>query len=92
MVNEQNLTPKTETVYELKNEIPSFEEFMRDYNADENLNYDDLSGGSIGEAKGYGPCSWDNPDCACYKSDLQKQYIVAIRDKNSTVSTNIENI
>jgi len=30
MVNE-NLIPKTETVYELKNEIPSFEEFMKSY-------------------------------------------------------------
>jgi hypothetical protein len=55
MVNENNL-PKTETIYEIKNEIPSFEEFMRDYKADESLNYDDLNGGSIGEAKGYGPC------------------------------------
>jgi len=44
-----------ETVYELKNEIPSYEEFMRGYEVDENLNYDDLNGGSVGEAKGYGP-------------------------------------
>ena len=45
-----------ETVYELKNEIPSFEEFMKTYENDGNLNYDDLSGESVGEAKGYGPC------------------------------------
>ena len=45
-----------ETVYELKNEIPSFEEFMKTYENDGNLNYDDLSGGSVGEAEGYGPC------------------------------------
>ena len=32
-----------ETVQELKNEIPSFEEFMKTYESDENLNYDDLS-------------------------------------------------
>jgi len=46
-----------ETVYELKEEykIPSFEEFMKTYENDGNLNYDDLNGGSIGEAKGYGP-------------------------------------
>ncbi len=57
-----------ETVYELKNEyeIPSFEEFMKDYENDGNLNYDDLSGSDISEAKGYGPCSWDNKDCGCY--------------------------
>jgi hypothetical protein len=64
MVNEQNLTPKTETIYELKNEIPTLEEFMRDYKADGNLNYDDLIGGSIGEVKGYGPCN-GRADCKC---------------------------
>jgi len=46
-----------ETVYEIKNEIPSFEEFMKTYESDGNLNYDDLSGGSIGETNGYEPCS-----------------------------------
>jgi hypothetical protein len=45
-----------ETVYELKNEIPSFEEFMKTYETDGNLNYDDLSGVDIGTQKGYGPC------------------------------------
>ena len=34
MVNE-NIIPKTETVYELKNEIPSYEEFMKTYQTDE---------------------------------------------------------
>jgi len=42
-----------ETVYELKNETPSFEEFMKTYEG--NVNYDDLSGGDVGEVKGYGP-------------------------------------
>lgn len=57
MVNE-NIIPKTETVYELKNEykIPSFEEFMQSYENDGNLNYADLNSGDISEAKGYGPC------------------------------------
>ncbi|CAI2194689.1 17028_t:CDS:2, partial [Funneliformis geosporum] len=55
MVNE-NLIPKTETVCEIKNEIPSFEEFMKNYKVNENLNYADLRGGSVGEVKGYGPC------------------------------------
>jgi len=57
-----------ETVQELKNEtqsvvgdqIPSFEEFMKTYEGDSNLNYADLGGG-VGETKGYGPC----PD-GCY--------------------------
>jgi hypothetical protein len=59
-----------ETVYELKNEIPSFEEFMKTYENDGNLNYDDLSSGDVGDSKGYGPChrycGWDNPNCKCY--------------------------
>ena len=54
MVNENNI-PKTETVYELKNEIPTFEEFMKNYQADDNLNYGDLNSGDIGTPKGYGP-------------------------------------
>lgn len=55
----ENQIPKTETVYELKEkyEIPSFEEFMRNYEMDENLNYDDLSGGDISEVGDYGPTS-----------------------------------
>lgn len=46
-----------ETVYELKDEyeIPTFEEFMKSYENDGSLNYSDLSGGSVGEVKGYGP-------------------------------------
>jgi hypothetical protein len=62
-----------ETVYELKNEIPSFEEFMKTYENDGNLNYDDLSGGSVDEAKGYGPChrycGYDNKNCTCYAGE-----------------------
>jgi hypothetical protein len=49
-----------ETVYELKGneyKVPSFEEFMKDYKIDENLNYDDLSVYDIGINECYGPCS-----------------------------------
>jgi hypothetical protein len=55
-----------ETVQELKNETPSFEEFMKTYESDGNLNYDDLKGGGVDEEKGYGPCrsSYCN-DCSC---------------------------
>ncbi len=60
-----------ETVYELKNEIPTFEEFMKDYKADENLNYDDLNSGGIGINKGYGPCTSDY--CTHSRSELQSQ-------------------
>lgn len=59
------------TVYELKNEIPSYEEFMKNYQSDGNLNYDDLSGGSVGELKGYGPCT--SSYCTHSRSELQSQ-------------------
>ena len=36
---------------------------MKDYQADENLNYSDLNSGGIGEVGGYGPCS--RSDCRC---------------------------
>ena len=52
-----------ETVYEIKNEVPSFEEFMKNYESDGNLNYDDLSGGDIGTPKASGPCYYSNADC-----------------------------
>jgi len=65
-----------ETVQEIdsKYEVPSFEEFMKTYEADENLNYDDLSYSDISDkGKGYGPCykycGWQNPNCQCYISD-----------------------
>jgi len=60
MVNE-NFIPQTETVYEvyeLKNEIPTYEEFLKNYKVDERVktsyeseidNYGKLE-------KGYGPC------------------------------------
>ena len=58
-----------ETVQELKNEVPSYEEFMKTYESDENLNYDDLSYSDISDkGKGYGPCyrncGWNNPNCS----------------------------
>ncbi len=59
-----------ETVYELKNEyeIPSFEEFMKDYEG--SVNYADLNIGDIGTAKGYGPCSPSYcSGCDCSRSD-----------------------
>jgi hypothetical protein len=60
-MTKENLIPienkkPVETVYELKNEVPSFEEFMKTYEADGKVNYDDLTFSDISEAKGYGPC------------------------------------
>src|SRR3954447_1091060 len=79
MVNEQNLInlvnnkKSVELVQELKDEykIPSFEEFMKNYENDGNLNYDDLNGSGISEAKGYGPCT--SPNCPHSHEELQDQ-------------------
>lgn len=58
-----------ETVYEIKNDTPSFEEFMKSYEGGD-LNYSDLSGGSVGEIKGCGPCSPSYcSGCDCSRSD-----------------------
>ena len=73
MVNEQNLIPKenykkVEEMREIDYKVPSYEEFMKTYENDGNLNYADLSGGSVGEVKGHGPCykncGWNNPHCS----------------------------
>ena len=45
-----------ETVYEIKNEIPSFEEFMKTYENDGTLNYDDLENSGVETPKVFGPC------------------------------------
>lgn len=59
LINLVNNKKPVELVQELKDEhkIPTFEEFMKNYKSDGSLNYDDLNGGSIGEAKGHGPCA-----------------------------------
>lgn len=53
-----------ETVYEINNKVPSYEEFMKTYENDGNVNYDDLSSSNT-DGKGYGPC----PDGCYYDSD-----------------------
>jgi len=65
----KNIDKPVETVYELKGneyKVPSFEEFMKNYENDGSLNYDDLSVGDIGVAKASGPCYYTNKDCTCY--------------------------
>jgi hypothetical protein len=44
-----------EIVQEVNNEIPSYEEFLKTYENDGKVNYEDLNGESVGESKGYGP-------------------------------------
>ncbi|CAG8456164.1 26254_t:CDS:2, partial [Gigaspora margarita] len=79
MVNEKNVylvenkKAQVEEVREINNKMPSYEEFMKTYENDGNLSYDDLSSGDVGEVKGYGPCSWDNPNCSCYDNNRNFQ-------------------
>jgi len=82
--NNEYILPKEkpfETVYELKNEneVPSFEEFMKTYESDDNVNYADLEVNDISVNRGCGPtcpdCRWDNPDCSHYLSDSEGGYI-----------------
>lgn len=61
MVNENNNINQYvdkkpfEIVQEVNNEIPSYEEFMKSYESDVNVNYDDLNSSDISLNKGYGP-------------------------------------
>jgi len=64
------------TVYELRDEVPSFEEFMKTYEG--GTNYDDLENNDISETRGYGPCSCSNSGkCKCnytkYRGGLVKK-------------------
>lgn len=58
---------KVEEIREVDTEIPTYEEFMKNYKVDDKVNYDDLSvsGGNVGEVKGYGPCSGSDCNCSC---------------------------
>lgn len=73
----ENIIPKTEMVAELKDEhkTPSYEEFLKNYENDGEVNYDDLSGG-VGEARGYGPVvqsdywgDWEYLEIPCVSKD-----------------------
>jgi hypothetical protein len=49
---------KVEEVREIKSEIPTYEEFLKNYNQ-EQVNYNDLTHADIGSGKSYGPM-WGN--------------------------------
>src|SRR4051794_23573589 len=71
MVNNNNLIPKTEIVAEIKSEIPTYEEFMKTYQADEQVkaSYDNEinSYNDLGVEKGYGPATYKCMNCNAYK-------------------------
>jgi len=51
-VNAADLVEGADWEDKLKNEVPSFEEFMKTYEYDNNLNYADLNSGDISETRG----------------------------------------
>jgi len=55
---------KTEEIREIKNEIPTYEEFVKSYEK-EQVNYDDLVNEDLGTIKDYDPCNWNNPRFSC---------------------------
>jgi hypothetical protein len=75
---------KAEEIREIKNEIPTYEEFMKTYENDGNLNYDDLSSGSIGEAKGHGPNPW-----GCERRILSDGSEAFVTYQTPEISTNL---
>ncbi|RIA79282.1 hypothetical protein C1645_841084 [Glomus cerebriforme] len=56
----------------------SFEEFMKDYQADENLNYSDLEHIGVGDGKVFGPCT--SPFCSCSNQELRQQLLEKERE------------
>jgi len=76
-MTKNNLIPKenykqVEEVREIESEIPTYEEFLKNYQADQEVSksYENElnSYSDIGINKGYGPCNWNNPHCNCYVS------------------------
>ena len=82
--NNNNLIPKenykkVEEVREINNEVPSFEEFMKTYEYDANLNYDDLTYSDISDkGERYGPCS------ACNNSDLKFELEMILKNSDGS--------
>ena len=48
---------KIEEVREIENKIPTYEEFLENYEKESPANYEDLTHKNISSNRGYGPCS-----------------------------------
>ncbi|CAG8547012.1 10864_t:CDS:2 [Paraglomus occultum] len=73
-----------ETVYELKNEVPSFEEFMKNYEG--NVNYSDLESSDIGSPKIYGPGDRDKGKSKSEGSGKYNQHLINTINDNTAVA------
>ena len=77
MVKENNLIienkkAQVEEVREINNEIPSFEEFVKNYEG--GINYGDLSYSDISLGRGCGPCS------GCSNSELTFELEIILKN------------
>ena len=79
--------PKTYEVREVESQIPSFDEFMKDYEQ-EQVNYSDLTHADIGSSRKSGPCSWNNPNCSCYASQGYTPLRMACPSGSNTTASN----
>ena len=68
-MTKNNLIPKEnkaqiEEIREIENQIPTYEEFLKNYNANEKVSesYENELNfySDIGISKGFGPCAWRN--------------------------------
>jgi hypothetical protein len=58
IIPKENIS-KIEEVREIENQIPTYEEFLKNSNQ-EQVNYTDLTHEDLNSIKGYGPCAWRN--------------------------------
>jgi len=76
LANLVNNKKPIELVQEIDNKyhVPSFEEFLKTYKNDSDLNYADLESSDVGSSKKrYGPCIPPNPNCRCTADQLREQ-------------------
>ncbi|RHZ35692.1 hypothetical protein [endosymbiont GvMRE of Glomus versiforme] len=69
MTNNNKIFIENKIPFETEYKIPSYEEFLINYDGDERVNYEDLVNSDIGEIRGYGPCK--NSHCGCCCSNIK---------------------
>lgn len=97
-----NALPQVEEIREIDYKMPSYEEFMKNYEVDDNLNYADLESSDIDY--GYGPCENSNCSCRCsscecicnnyanYRGGLTEKEARLVRAKGKTVKIGDNNV
>lgn len=96
-IPKENLA-KVETIQQIETNLPTYEEFINKKSQlslaarkkiinKSGSNYQSpLIDKNISEIKGYGPCSWNNPNCSCYLSQGYTPLRMACPGSSNTVS------